>query len=569
MTDAQHPLIIKDFQNAVADSPNLGHALMRNIDIEAFPGAMKVKARMLSQWISAVGQTFTANAGTDICTAPGDIRTQAEIDAQTAFLGAAVTFTTSGTLPAGLSLNTTYFLILVSNNTFKVATTYANAIAGTAIDITDAGTGTHTIVPVALGTVMHIIKSIKVGYYFAIDSNGRVWSTRGGASWFLLNGNTLTAAVGNGLVSFIVSDASKEWLFVYRSAVIDLLEISNDTTLNAVSWTTAWKSMNSGAGSQNPHHSIVGQDNIIYFTDDRWVGSIIENAGSVFDPTSSGTYTYNNQALDMPQGEVNNWLDELGTNLLIAGRSYNKIYPWDRISDSFSLPLLVPEKGIYRIKNMGGQVYILAGTKGNIYYSQGTYVKLFKQVPGYLTNNGGSVTGDIADWGGIAICNGTLIFGMTSLVSGNSGVYKLYPDGRILQDNVPYGGSQQVSAIFAEDDFYKIGYAGGIDNTDSVRYAQGTFAAVYQSAQYRVSDKTTKGAYHELQVQIAKPATSGQIRVSYRRDDSSSFTVLDTYIADSASTSFATEIGLTDLEDIQIQVEFDANIELLEVGLYP
>lgn len=56
-----------------------------------------------------------------------------------------VRFTTTTTLPTGLSLATDYWLIRVSATTARVATTFANAIAGTAIAFTDAGTGTHTV----------------------------------------------------------------------------------------------------------------------------------------------------------------------------------------------------------------------------------------------------------------------------------------------------------------------------------------------------------------------------------------------------------------------------------------
>jgi autotransporter-associated beta strand protein len=53
--------------------------------------------------------------------------------------------TTTGTLPTGLSASTEYFAISVDANTFELATTLANAIAGTQIDITAAaGGGTHT-----------------------------------------------------------------------------------------------------------------------------------------------------------------------------------------------------------------------------------------------------------------------------------------------------------------------------------------------------------------------------------------------------------------------------------------
>lgn len=63
-------------------------------------------------------------------------------------------FTTTTTLPAGLSLSTDYWVIKVDDNTYKVATSLANAQAGTQVDITDQGTGTHTFTATALsGTV--------------------------------------------------------------------------------------------------------------------------------------------------------------------------------------------------------------------------------------------------------------------------------------------------------------------------------------------------------------------------------------------------------------------------------
>jgi hypothetical protein len=50
-----------------------------------------------------------------------------------------------GALPAELSEGTDYYLIVVSTTTFKLATTAANATAGTAVSFSDDGTGTSTI----------------------------------------------------------------------------------------------------------------------------------------------------------------------------------------------------------------------------------------------------------------------------------------------------------------------------------------------------------------------------------------------------------------------------------------
>lgn len=57
-----------------------------------------------------------------------------------------VRFTNSGgALPTGLSVDTDYYLVRVSSTTARVATSLANAIAGTVISYTDAGSGTHTL----------------------------------------------------------------------------------------------------------------------------------------------------------------------------------------------------------------------------------------------------------------------------------------------------------------------------------------------------------------------------------------------------------------------------------------
>ena len=84
--------------------------------------------------------TFTADAGTDLMTYTSTTNLPSNI-----LTGTRVRLTTTTTLPAPLATATDYYLIRVTDGTYKLATSYANAIAGTAINITDAGTGTHTL----------------------------------------------------------------------------------------------------------------------------------------------------------------------------------------------------------------------------------------------------------------------------------------------------------------------------------------------------------------------------------------------------------------------------------------
>lgn len=59
--------------------------------------------------------------------------------------GQMVFLTTTGTLPGGLSPNVAYFAIRYDANTFSLATTLANALAGTRITLSGSGTGVHTL----------------------------------------------------------------------------------------------------------------------------------------------------------------------------------------------------------------------------------------------------------------------------------------------------------------------------------------------------------------------------------------------------------------------------------------
>lgn len=88
---------------------------------------------------AAVNDDFTdANV-----TATDGLLTAADHGKDTGF--GPVRLTTSGTLPAGLALTTDYWMIVVSSSTFRLASSKANALAGVAVEIQDAGSGTHNM----------------------------------------------------------------------------------------------------------------------------------------------------------------------------------------------------------------------------------------------------------------------------------------------------------------------------------------------------------------------------------------------------------------------------------------
>lgn len=58
--------------------------------------------------------------------------------------GDRVYFTSTGSLPSGLSTSTTYWITVINANTFNVSSTLSNAQTGTYINTTTAGSGTHS-----------------------------------------------------------------------------------------------------------------------------------------------------------------------------------------------------------------------------------------------------------------------------------------------------------------------------------------------------------------------------------------------------------------------------------------
>lgn len=87
---------------------------------------------------SLISNTFIADPG------PGPTADQLTVSTYIP-TGMPIDFVAGGGLPAPLVAGTTYYAIHIDNTHIKVATTFANAVAGTFIDITTTGTPPNTI----------------------------------------------------------------------------------------------------------------------------------------------------------------------------------------------------------------------------------------------------------------------------------------------------------------------------------------------------------------------------------------------------------------------------------------
>jgi hypothetical protein len=101
----------------------------------------------ITKSVTTAGTSAAVNTSTDRVT----------LAAHGQVTGSKVALTTAGTLPTGVTA-TNYWLIVIDANTFQFASSLANAAAGTAIDLTTPGFGTHTITPALLATTGAVAK---------------------------------------------------------------------------------------------------------------------------------------------------------------------------------------------------------------------------------------------------------------------------------------------------------------------------------------------------------------------------------------------------------------------------
>jgi hypothetical protein len=103
-----------------------------------------------SHLVNTHSWTITSDGGEATCTFSDDgsgklLATYASTQDRSTY--SRIRFMTSNTLPTGLATGTDYWTIRVSSTTCKLATSLANAQAGTAIGYSDAGTGSHAGIP--------------------------------------------------------------------------------------------------------------------------------------------------------------------------------------------------------------------------------------------------------------------------------------------------------------------------------------------------------------------------------------------------------------------------------------
>lgn len=392
---------------------------------------------------------------------------------------------------------------------------------------------------------------------YVLDSSGKVYSasTSGGyyASWAQVAGNTTTSASGNGMAIW------HDYLFVARDALIDVY----GPLSSSPSWTNGWAGATGFNSDTLTHPMLVATSDMLYIGNGQdttnklgpALASLQQVAGKIFAPGDATTYTWNATALRLPYQYQIRCIAQLANNLMVGTIRKSStethrvadIFPWDRTSATFSLPIRLSEAGVNQLLTINNQLYIQAGNKGRFYVYNGYLAQPLFSVPVdgplFSTTIAYQVTQTAP--GAIMYHRGRLFFGISAgdATNGTTGVYSVNLDGSglILENTVSTGSNSSnviINCLFPLRELngaYAIGWqdsdasAQGVDLVGQDNFAT-SYTGYADSQIYQIGAVIIPSQMQHIEIYLDRPLQTNEgVRVSARTSTAASYTTLVTF----------------------------------------
>lgn len=419
-------------------------------------------------------------------------------------------------------------------------------------------------------------------HIFSLDETGVVRvSADNGDTWTVVTGNTTSATSGNGLGIWISpNDKTKVFLFVARNLALDVYNISTST------WTNGWQVLEATFGD---HMMYTGLDNILYIGNITYVASFEETLGNTFDPATATTYKWNPKALDIPSQYHVQTLAPLGTNLLVGASTGSigsgglsndsQIFPWDRVSDTFTLPIQINDLGVNQLFTRDNVAYIGSGLKGDIRYTNGSSTSMFREMYNIDIENPLSPFAGAINATGEEIIFGVSVYSALTN-TGPLGVYSTKDNVYVLRNTVSTGDITkiQIGAVLPLSDFeFLFSWRNNTTGTsiygiDKVGLVSNNYPLYSNYKSYIETDLVYTGDFirsqnfSKIQFQLAKPLVAGQgIRIAYRKNLSDAYTTIKTwdFATIGSRISYEDIASITNAEWVQLKISLNPSTDEL------
>jgi len=418
-------IVIDGFQGGIAPSPYDGIADIRNIDITNVDGEASVNFAMgdVTAPVVANAIAFTAQNSGDTIT----------ISSTTGwYKGMAIVLNTNSA--GGLSTGIVYYVMNIVGNTFQLSL----APIGSAVAISGDGSGTLTTYQYgyqrgtggsgARAPVAYFIdragQLAGVNATYLVDGSNYAWAILAedlsgiSANYLVFLGNIggIGAATTNQAGIAIWND----YLLLYGGTTVDVADLDAlfITGGPAAEWSYSWQTAVGIVSVNNRVNMLVSQDDgNLYWTSTDGLGSIIEQPGMTFDPSTAGTYSFADDALILGSGNTDRatCIAELGNNLIVGGRS-SFVYVWNKVDPGVSGLLNMPDVFTTNIVATSNNAYVFAGVRGNIFVTNGSGIDEYTKFPDYLTG----IVRPYIQWFDASFNRDELYFSLVAYDNGNT-----------------------------------------------------------------------------------------------------------------------------------------------------
>lgn len=561
-------LVIDGWEKGIADSPYKGIASLKNLIISFLTGSTYVNYKRLAI-------TFTGSLGQPkfYAQSPGTSPTYYVLDDKgqvwvgTSGGSAWTLLTGNHTAANGLGYGIAYFkdYLFVFGNNY--------------VDVCGNGTGTGGITS---GNWANFASS---GYFFKNLTGVSITAGVTAGDTSLTLSSTWQYATGNYQIT-LASGQNVSGDFTNGSATVPFSPAANTTNVT----TTIAIQFFPNVTPQN-HMAIVAINDFLYFCNGNTVGAIFAPPGQVFSTSSFATMQVQYAALTLRTIDRSIWLAELNANLIIAVQDH--IYSWDKLGTSFSATPI--NEAPSRMINILNNIYVFAGSKGDIYISNGYSVSLFKKIPdsflgvidptwvigGMMFHRNKLYFGVLGFSNSVStkiqgICSLTISTGVQNIGDSVGAInfesqnsYGATPTGSsgadatgVLIDLNVYPASGLGSG-FTPDSFVAAYYnnsAGGFDYNDTTLWQN--YEPSIQTDLIPIGSFLQSRTFESIEYKLDEPLANGDsIRLSYRTNFSASYTLVGVSAVTGDTAAPGTTTATSDAATQVLSDNFNSNIQ--------
>lgn len=395
------------------------------------------------------------------------------------------------------------------------------------------------------------------GKDYAIDENGQVYrrdSFGTTTDWVELTMGTVVDASGNGLGIW------QDYLIVARDANLDAYGPLNSGSVSP-SWTNGFATLTSVT---DWHPILVSEDDKLYIGNKNAIKRITKVG--TFDPSSGGTFS--EATVGTLQAEVViKCMSDYTKRLIAVGIKGNnniptqaQLFGYDRTTTLMEERIDLKEDGVNAILAVGTDLYVQAGTIGNMYL---TNFSQFQRLPGLNNLQTDTTTVDFVKRPSLVVypdalkyIDGEILFGLSYGTGGDIpsglGIYgikngNIYHKTTISDGNDGSSGLVRISSIIPlgnQGDYYfawQSGSSFGIDGVDLLGNVYQAYQTYVDSQFYIVGDSKNPHTFTQIQFMFAKaPTGNNGVKLFYRNTKDEDFTLVGFWVADGSDSGSIT-----------------------------